>query len=240
MVPLQEDSQVSMRLFTGLFMIAAVMAVIPARAVTLPDVLTKMDAAAPRFQALSANLKAVTYTKVIDDKTEEDGSIVLKRPKAKELQVMIDFTKPDPRTISFRGKKAELYLPKAKTVQEYDLGKQKSLVEQFLLLGFGTSGKDLNANYNVSLAGEETVGGQKGYHLVLDPKDAEVKKNLRKLELWISEDGTYPLQQKVWEPSGNYRNYTYTDVKVNPNVTASDLALKLPSDVKREFPQRGR
>ena len=56
--------------------------------------------------------------------------------------MLIDFTKPNPRTVAFRGRKAEIYYPKLKSVQEYDLGKRSDLLDQFLLVGFGTTGKE--------------------------------------------------------------------------------------------------
>lgn len=203
------------------------------------DVLARMDASAPSFTGLSGDINSLAYTKVIDDKTEESGAILLKKVKPKELQVLIDFRQPDPRTIGFKGRKAEIYFPKMKTVQEYDLGKT-GLVEQFLLLGFGTSGKDLAASYHVKLVGEEKVGDQKGWRLELTPKKADLKKNLSKLELWMNETGAYPLRQKVTQPSGDYRVFTYTNVKLNPGLAANDLNLKLPAGVKREYPQRDR
>ena len=84
--------------------------------------------------------------------------------------------------MAFGGKKAELFYPKINTVQEYDLGKQSGMVEQFLLLGFGTTGKELAANYGVKLVGEETVGGQKAYHLELKPKTSTMREKLTKLD----------------------------------------------------------
>ena len=35
--------------------------------------------------------------------------------------------------------------PKLKTVQEIDLGKRTDLIDQFLLVGFGTSGQELQS-----------------------------------------------------------------------------------------------
>jgi len=42
------------------------------------------------------------------------------------------------------------------------LGKKKSLVDQFLLLGFGTPGSDLKKSYSITLQGEETLGQPEG------------------------------------------------------------------------------
>ena len=209
-----------------------------AGAATTDDVLGKMDQSSAKFSGLSADLTRVTYTKVIDDTATETGSMLLKKHGPKDLQVLIDFVKPDPKTVAFRGSKAEVFYPKLKTVQEYDLGKQSGLVDQFLLVGFGTTGKDLKSNYTVKYTGDETVAGQKTHKLELTPTSAQLKDKLRLLELWVSADGAYPVQQKFLQPSGDYYVFTYSGVKVNPGVSDESLKLKLPKGVKRERVQK--
>ncbi len=199
------------------------------------DVLSKMDQAAPSFTGMTAELKKLTYTKVIDDKGEESGTFQLRKAKG-GLQVLIDFTKPDPRVISFQGKKAEIYYPKINTLQEYDLAKKPDLVEQFLLVGFGTTGKELAANYAVKWIGEETAAGQKTMHLELVPKLAARREKLQKLDLWMAENGAYPVQQRFNEPSGNYTQFTYSGIKLNPPLTEAAMQIKVPKNVKREKP----
>ena len=206
--------------------------------VTTDDVLAKLDNNAPKFTGMTANLTRLTYTKVIDDKTVEQGTIALKKQGPKDIQVLIDFTKPDPRTVSFRGRKAEIYYPKIKTVQEIDLGKRTDLMDQFMLVGFGTSGQELKANYSIKLVGEEMIGGQKAHRLQLTPLKTAAASKLQPLELWISEAGGYPVQQKFVQPSGDYHLFTYQDVKLNPPLADEALRMKLPKGVKREFPQR--
>jgi outer membrane lipoprotein-sorting protein len=203
-------------------------------AVDSEEVLGQMDQSAAKFSSFSADLTRVTYTKVIDDKATESGSILLKKQGPKDLQVLIDLRQPDPKTVAFRGRKAEMYYPKLNTVQEYDVGKQRGLVDQFLLVGFGTTGKELKANYAVKYGGEETVGSQRTHRLELTPKSDQWKDKLRKLELWIADSGAYPAQQKFTQPSGDYYLFTYSEVKLNPQLTEDALKLKLPKGVKRE------
>ena len=200
------------------------------------EVLLKMDKSAPAFKAMSGNISQSNYTKVLDETTTETGQISLKKVGPKDLAVLIDFTKPNPRTVAFRGRKAEIYYPKLKSVQEYDLGKRSDLLDQFLLVGFGTTGKDLKANYTVKLLGDETVGGQKTHRLELTPGESVRIEKLQKLELWVSADGAYPVQQKFIQRSGDYYLITYTDVQLNPQLGDEAFKLNLPKGVKREFP----
>jgi outer membrane lipoprotein-sorting protein len=202
---------------------------------SLPQVLGKLDASADSFQSMSAKVRKLSHTQVIDDNTEESGTMLLKKLKPRGLQALIDFTKPDPRTIAFGGTKAEIYYPKLKLVQEYDLSKYSDIVAQFLLVGFGTSGKELAANYDIKVSGEESVAGVPTTRLDLFPKTEARREKLKLLQLWIA-GGGYPVQQKFLQPSGDYTVFTYSDVKVNPPLTEDALKLRLPKDTKREKP----
>jgi outer membrane lipoprotein-sorting protein len=156
----------------------------------------------------------------------------MRRAGPNDMRILVDFVKPDPQTAAFEKDQGQIYFPKMRTVQIFDLGKYRSLVDQFLLLGFGTSGKELARNYNLKVLGEEQVGGELATRLELVPKSASVLEYLPKAELWISTAG-YPLQQKFYEPSG-YKLFTYRDVKLNTNLPDDAFKLKLPSGVKRE------
>jgi outer membrane lipoprotein-sorting protein len=116
-------------------------------------------------------------------------------------------------------------------------GKDRELLEQFFLLGFGTSRADLQASYNLRLVGPDTVGGQKTERLELIPKSKEVLQHLLKFEMWVAENG-YPIQQKFYLGGGDYQVATYSDMKINPDLPDSALKLKTPKNVKREYPQR--
>ncbi|HYO82136.1 MAG TPA: hypothetical protein VES20_12095, partial [Bryobacteraceae bacterium] len=87
-------------------------------------------------------------------------------------------------------------------------------------------------------AGEETVAGQKTHKLELTPQTANIKDKLRRVDLWISDESAYPVQQRFLQPSGDYYLVTYSGVKVNPALTEEALRLKLPKGVKREYPQK--
>ncbi len=76
----------------------------------------------------------------------------MKRAGPNDMRMLIEFVEPDPQTVVFEKTKVQIYFPKMQTVQVYDLGKHRSLVDQFLLLGFGSSGKELARNYNLKVS----------------------------------------------------------------------------------------
>ena len=202
------------------------------------SVLAKMDESAAAFSSMSGKIRKLTHTAVINDDSVESGTIRLKRQAKGDIRLLVDIGEPDPKSYALQGPKAEIYYPKIQTVQEYDLGKQSQLLDQFLLLGFGTPTGDLLRSYTLRVAGEETVAGQKTARVELIPKSAKVLQYLSKAELWISLADGHTIQQKFYEPSGDYRLATYSEVKWDSTLSDSDLALKLPKNVKREYPQR--
>src|SRR5258708_7375375 len=109
----------------------------------LKDVLARIDKSAAEFRGMTAMLTKITYTAVIQDKSEEQGLIAMRIGKNREMEVKIEFTQPDPKTWAFHNHIAEEYLPKIKIVRQYDLSKHSALINQYLLLGFGSSSKEL-------------------------------------------------------------------------------------------------
>lgn len=205
---------------------------------SLEAVLSRMDAAAGTFKAMTANIKQTSFTAVLNESTVSAGTIALERSKPKELRMLVEFTSPDVKSVYYENRKFQIYYPKIRTVQEYDLGKQGSLVDQFLLMGFGTRGSDLKASYDLKYLGEDTVEGEKAQRLELTPKSQEALKHVKKLEIWISDSSSQPVQQKVFQPSRDYILITYTNMKVNPALAADAVRLKTPKGVKKEYPQK--
>jgi len=144
---------------------------------------------------------------------------------------------PDPKSVAVAGSKAELYYPKLNLVQEYDLGKIKG-IDKYLALGFGASSKELKDDYGIKALGEEQVSGDKTLRLELIPKSPQVLQQFPKIELWISEEKGYPLQEKFYQTGGDYQTIAFSDVVINPPLPDSAFKLSLPKGVKRETPQK--
>ena len=208
---------------------------VDSRAESVDAILARMDQAAPNFHAMSADVQMVTYTAILSDKTTETGTLKMQRLKGNDVRAIIDFSaETDARVIAFLGKIVRIYYPKLKTYQDYEVGKNTQVLNQFLLLGFGSSGKELARSYDITCEGSEDVGGQTTTKLLLVPKDPKVKERLTKVEMWIPKDAAYPLQQQFYEPSGNYRKVTYSNIQLNPPMTGT-LELKLPPGAKKQI-----
>ena len=211
----------------------------PALAVELDTLLANMDRASGAYRGMQAQVRWVSYTDIVEDKSTEEGIIKVLRDKKGQVNLLIEFQKPYPYFVSIQGTKVEIYRPRIATVEEYDVSKSKDALEQALLLGFGTAGRFLSEHYELKLAGEEEAAGEATVKLELVPKAEKMRESMSRLEMWISTTQWQPVQQKLYGPNpGDYRIYTYTDITLNPPLKESALRLKIPRKVKRVFPQR--
>jgi outer membrane lipoprotein-sorting protein len=207
-----------------------------AQSPALNDAFAAMDKVAQQFKGVSANIARDVYTAVIDDHELDMGTMKAKRGKSGESRMRIDFTSPADKVIVLEDTNASVYTPKTKTVQEVEI--KRGLVEQFLLLGFGASGKELKEHYDVSLIGAEKAADVNTWHLLLVPKSPEVLKNLKKAELWVSQVTGLPVKEKLYtSTTGDYQLVTYSNVRLNPPLPDSALKLNLPKGVTVEHPR---
>ena len=206
----------------------------------LESALGRMDRLSKGFRGLTADLHRITYTAVIKQADESSGRLTVFRAQPKDLRMLVEIDKPDPGAVAVANNKVQIYYPKIAEVQEYDLsGKQNRLIEEFLLLGFGTSTSDLGKKYSIKYMGMATVQGLKADLLELVPKSTEAREHFPRIEMWIAQDGGYPLRLKLYQPSKDYQEAEYTNVRVNPpNITEAAVRLKPPKGVKRVRPQK--
>ena len=109
---------------------------------SLEQALNHLDASARDFHSLSADVERTKVTVVVDDKSTESGTIIVRGEKMR-----LDLKEPDPRTILRTGDSLFIFNPKLNRVEEYNLGKYKAFADQYLLLGFGTPGHELKKGY---------------------------------------------------------------------------------------------
>ncbi|MGH9662786.1 MAG: LolA family protein [Bryobacteraceae bacterium] len=199
---------------------------------TLPQVLARMDGAAKAFRGMTVDTKKLTYTAVIDDRSEENGVLRMRRIGGHDVQALWETTQPVQKTWEFRGSKARLFLPKVNQVEIFDFSKNGDQMDQFVLLGFGTPADELQKNYSIRLIGQENSAS----HIELTPKSPQALNLVKKVELWISNTSNYPVREKLLEPSGDYVLVTYDNLKLSPVPAEKDVELKLPSRVQKIYP----
>jgi outer membrane lipoprotein-sorting protein len=192
-----------------------------------------LNDAADRFETLTAKLEYTKVTVVVDDKSTETGRLYC----SKNRRILIEMLNPEPKQILFTGNKASIYYPKMGLIQEFNLDKHRALVEQFLLLGFGTSGDQLKDSYLITVLGETQVDRAAVLQVELTPKDQRIRNQIHKIHIWLDLASWIPVQQKFFEVGGDYLTTRYSEVKLNVEIPRAKLRLNAPRGTARIKPR---
>jgi outer membrane lipoprotein-sorting protein len=218
----------------------------PADPAALDAVLKKMDAVAANFTTAQANFQWETYQKVIDEVVDDQTGIIYYRKSNKQIEMMAEVKragssassmKDEPKFVLLSGGKVRLYQPKTDQVTEFDLGKNQSDFESYIVLGFGASGQDLQKNFDVTYMGPETIDGVKTAKLQLIPKSQKVKNTYSQIFLWIDLDRGVSVQQQLFQPQGDYRLAKYSQIKLHDKVSDDVFKLKTTSKTQTVTPK---
>jgi len=200
---------------------------------TLESVLRQLDVQDKTFRSLSADVERTKVTVVVNDHSTETGTLLVRGDK-----MLLQMKAPDVRTVLRTGDNLYVYTPGLNRVEEYNLGKNRTMVDQFLLLGFGTSGKELQKSYLITLLGEPTLDDKKTVELELTPKSADVRNQISKIQIWFDESSWLPVQQQFNETgSGDYFTIRYSKIVRNPAISESEFKPHWPKGTEKARPQ---
>ena len=201
---------------------------------TTDSVLAMMDKSAQDFHTLTADIQHIKYTDVVKDTSTETGKLLVRRDE----KMRIEFYQPDRRTILRTGDSLFVYTPKINRVEEYDLGKNREMVDQYVLLGFGTKSENVRKSYLVSVIGETQLDNKKTVQLELTPKSDQMRKQIARIQMWIDEASWLPIQQKFFESgSEDYLIFHYTNVMKNLKIGDNQFKQDWPKGVTRTKPR---
>ncbi|HUP02756.1 MAG TPA: outer membrane lipoprotein carrier protein LolA [Bryobacteraceae bacterium] len=219
------------------------LALLPALLVTasqaadpLQQTLAKMQDASAAFHGLTADFQRTVYTAVIEEKDESSGSIAVRRSGPASMEMLMVVKTPDPQQISFSGNTAQIYNPKTNICDVYEKIDKKytSVLNQYMMLGFGSSPKDLVKLYKIAYLAAENAGGRAAAKIELTPLQPDTVTHLVSADLWIAGDTGLAIQQQLNYQGGNYTLAVYSKMRINPGIPDSALKMKLPGNVKME------
>lgn len=195
------------------------------------SLLARLDEAARRFTGVTARLRSVHHLPVIEPDEVETGAVVVKRTGPEKVRYLLRFIEPDPKAILFQNETVEVFYPKRNEIEVWNAAEYRDLTRALVLTGFGMPGRSVAANYEIRIAGTETIESQSVAHLELTPRSQRIRGQVNRIDLWISPETGCAAQQKVFLPGGEFRLNTFSDLKVSPQIPASEL--ELPKGAKR-------
>jgi outer membrane lipoprotein-sorting protein len=196
----------------------------------LDKVLSELDAAAARFQSAQADFAWDQYTSVVQSHDIQKGVIAFRRGSkatAMVAHIRTDNDQPSPKDVLFKDGQVDLYQPAIKQETILQTGPNQQQYESYSTLGFGSSGKDLAASWNVNYLGQEKIDGVDTAKLDLTSKHPTPNPMFTHITIWMDTAHSTSLRQQFFEPSGDYRTATYTNIRLN-NSPDSMFEIKVP------------
>jgi len=203
----------------------------------LGRVIAELDRAAAKFHTAQAKFVWTQYTSVVNEKDVQEGMVYFRRA-GQQVEMAADITKPTPKQVLFTDSKVQLYQPNIDQVTQYDTGKNRALVESFLVLGFGGSGQDMLKSFTVSYLGRETVDGIATAKLDLIPKSEKARNTFEHICLWIDLTRGVSVQQQLFAPENDYRLASYSDIHLDEKIPDSAFKLRTSGN-SRFLPPKG-
>jgi outer membrane lipoprotein-sorting protein len=225
---MQKETMFAGKLF---FASLLLLALLPARAAWAADdldgTLRKLDAAAANFHTTSAEFEFDSITsEPIYDKDVQTGTTYYARKNGNfqwSAHIREVNGKPVPKVVAFSGGTLKLY---EKVTDQVTTLSKLGQYESWFMLGFGASGKDLQAKWDIKYLGTEKIDGVATQKLELVAKDANVRKNIVKVTIWMDTERGVSLQQVFDQGPGQSRTCHYTNIKVNQSLPSDAFTFK--------------
>jgi outer membrane lipoprotein-sorting protein len=193
----------------------------------LKSVLNRLDLAAGSFRSTSADFEFDTIeTDPIPDTDVQKGVVYYER-KSGAVSMGVHMSehngKPSGKAYTLFGGTLKLFEPGVNQVTTFaKAGKWES----YAILGFGASGKDLQAKWDIKYLGSEVLNGVKTEKLELLAKDPDVRKNLSKVDIWLDPDHAVSLKQVLTFSSTSKYVAQYSNFKFNQALPGDAFSFK--------------
>jgi outer membrane lipoprotein-sorting protein len=194
-------------------------------------VLRQLDDAAKNFRSTTADFEFDSVqTDPVYDKDVQRGVAYYER-KGSTFKMAAHIRdvngKPVPKVYVYSGGVLRLY---EKMIDQVTTLSKVSQYESYLMLGFGASGRDLERKWNITYLGSETLPDGKAKvkteKLELVAKDPAVRKNVRKVILWLDTDRGVSMKQFFDEGPGQQRSCFYFNIRVNQSLPSDAFTFK--------------
>jgi outer membrane lipoprotein-sorting protein len=181
--------------------------------------MAQMDAASTKFQSAQADFKWDSLIAVVNEHELQSGTIAFQR-NGKTTSMAADVKQPAAKMVYYNGGTLTLVEPELKQETLFSAGSNRDKYESFLTLGFGGSGKDLSDNWTVTCQGMESIDGTQTAKLDLKPKQQSVADMFSHVTVWIDPVRSLSLKQVFYQPSGDNRTATYSNIRYNSKIPA--------------------
>jgi len=196
----------------------------PARAGDLEDVLVAFDEAQASVQTLSASFVQTTINSMLKLPITAEGRFFMTKPDA----IRWEYSTPEEMSFVIANERYTGYYPARKTAEKKNVQRYSKKI--FRYFGMGQKSTELTKSYDIRLA--EPQPDSERYHvLILEPKKRRARKKVDEVRFWLDEKSYLPVKVEYLGSDGSTRLVEFTEISVNPDLSASIYNVVIPADV---------
>jgi outer membrane lipoprotein-sorting protein len=201
-------------------------------------VLERLNQSASAFHSTAAEVEFDQIeTDPVPDTDRQKGVVYYER-KDGSFRAGVHFNehngRPSAKAYTYTNGVFSLYEPGPNEVTTYS---KVAKFESYLILGFGASGHDLEAKWNITYLGSEDMSDGKAQvkteKLELVAKDPDVRKIVPKVTIWVDTDRAVSLKQEFTLSTTSTYVGHYTNFKMNQSLPSD--AFKFKTDSKTTY-----
>jgi outer membrane lipoprotein-sorting protein len=201
-------------------------------------VLERLNQSAANFHSASADFEFDTIeTDPVPDTDVQKGVVYYERNNG-SFRAGVHFSqhnnRPSAKAYTYNNGVFSLFEPSENVVTNYS---KAAKFESYLILGFGASGRDLAAKWEITYLGSEMLSDGKAQvkteKLELVAKDPEVRSKFPKVTIWVDTERAVSLKQVFTISSTSTYIAHYSNLKLNQGVPSD--AFKLKTDSKTTY-----
>ena len=195
----------------------------------LDQALARIEARGAEIRDFRARFRQEKSVYLLDRPLVSSGKVLFRRPGSLRWETEA----PEPSILVIDEKGMQVYLPRLKQVEVYDLPGKDALGA--ILPLFGQSTADLRRMYEVELkpgAADEIV-------LALVPKSDRVRRAVARIEVALDKEKLLPRRLVYADPNGDEARTTFTDVEPNVGLGEADTRLDVPAGTEVKKPLGG-
>jgi outer membrane lipoprotein-sorting protein len=223
--------------FKYVFIAVFALAFFPSRAALaapeddLKSVLDRLNVTSARFHTATAQVEYDSVqTAPVDDTDVQTGVFYFERKNgAASVGVHFDTHngKPSGKAYTYVGGTFKLFEPGINQVTTHSgAGKYES----YVVLGFGASGKDLEAKWDIKYVGSEMLSDGKGTvktaELELVAKDPAIRKTFSKVTIWVDTDRAVSIKQVFTLSATSTWVCKYSNFQINQSIPKDAFSFK--------------
>ena len=196
----------------------------PARAGDLDDVLAAFDEAQASVQTLSASFVQTTTNPMLKTPIQAEGSFFMTKPDA----IRWEYRTPEEMSFVIANDRYTGYYPARKRAEKKNVQRYSKKI--FRYFGMGQKSSELTKSYDIRLA-EPQQGADRYHVLILEPKKRRARKRVDEVRFWLDDKSYLPVKVEYLGSDGSTRVVEFTEINVNPDLSASTYNVVIPADV---------